>query len=318
MYNSSQNNYNKKHLIMLIIKFRKKYIFLDNFQLGLATYIATIAIMWYLERRRKRKKRVAIANFFDNTLKVRGGGFFVRRFLRRKLKKKTMYEIVDPRLVRYIRELTRNADSTEILYIDLELVAYAVRTMHRPRSSEFPIRGIFTFINPIRTYVTIALSASGGIYMWLKYKISVVVGSIAIGCMVYSMPYSHYDGRMFSALPYNEDNVQYVLKHPEVGRIITCVETSPLKYNVYDMEGELISDKEKTNSTDVKRGPIKGTGESAVCVRHKNIKRKSQVSSLSKLEHKVTKKDYEESEKDASYVRDTKNKEPIRIRENRR
>lgn len=214
---------------MIIIKFKGKYIYLDNFQLGFAAYISTIGVMWVIEwyKNRKSRKRVAIGRFLNTTLNVRGGGFFLRRFLKRNLKRQTIYEVVDPRLIRYIRELTNTVDSKEVLYIDLELVAYAVRTLNRPRVLDLPIRGIFTIINPVRTGMAIIFGSAGGVYMRLKHNTSGILGSIVVGCMVYCTPYQAYDGSLFSELPYSTSNTQYVLKQAKVGKVIICVDQSP-------------------------------------------------------------------------------------------
>lgn len=74
------------------------------------------------------------------------GDFFAREFLGTRLKKK-LYEvvIVNPSLIPYIIELTNSLDFKGILYIDLELLAYAVKTTYQWRPSDL-LLGLDTFV----------------------------------------------------------------------------------------------------------------------------------------------------------------------------
>lgn len=144
----------------IILKFRNKFIYLDNFQLGFAAYIATLGVMWFIEW---RKKRGSISTFLNNALTVRGGDFYLQKFLNRRLKAGTLYEVVNPRLIRYILQLTNSLDSKQILYIDLETLVYAIRTFKKPRLSELLINKtdtIFGLLNPVKSLGSLAIGTS--------------------------------------------------------------------------------------------------------------------------------------------------------------
>ena len=294
---------------MIIIKFRGKYICLNNFELGLATYISTIGVMYLLEWYRKRKKRGRISKCLNNTLTFRGGDLFLRKFLRKKLKKGTQYEVVNPRLTRYIRELTNLLDSKEILYVDLELLAYAIRTMNRPRASEVVMGNVVRIINPVRTIGSIVIASSAGVILKLVANSSSIVGSIVVSIILYTSPYHRYSNNLLSDLPVNDENIEYILKEPEVGKIIVSVDESPPECRIYQMEGRTVPEKEKDAFT--------SKSSKSVVVEHKReYKFNRRIRTLKDLSKSITVDDYNESKDDAAYVRRIKEREAMRIRIN--
>jgi hypothetical protein len=147
-----------------------------------------------------------------------------------------------------------------------------------------------------------------------------------MGIVVYTTP--SFDNDMIIQVPSDADNIHYVIKEPSVGRIFTYVDKSAPKCEFYNANGEilsekqisdkliyekLVSDKKEANSIDVKSGPIKGKGKSSVWIRHKKIKPTIKYGSLRQLVNKITKTDYDEAEKDASYIRGDEKKELIRV-----
>ncbi len=302
---------------MLIIKFREKYLLLDNFTLGFAGYISTLGIMCLLEWRRKRKKRDRISKCLNTTLRFRGGDYFLRRFMTNKLKKGVQYEIVNPRLVRYIRELTNTLNSSEIVYIDLEVLVYAIRTLDRPRPAEM-VMGIqrpaesvignvlITVINPIRTICSIVFGSFTGIVVKKVVPGSLyILTSIVFMMIVYSSPYSHYDSNLFSELPVNNQNIPYVLKEREVGKILLSVDQPLSKVKIYEMEGKPIPEKEKAAVT--------STDSKSVVVEHKPAKPERKFNqrtrTLKDLSQSVQVNDLDEAKEDTEYIRQHLDKE---------
>lgn len=292
---------------MIILKFRGKYICLDNFKLGFAAYIATVGVMCFIEWRKKRKKRGPILKSLNNVLTVRGGDVFVRRFLDKRLKKGNLYEVVNPRLTRYILELTKSVDSKEILYIDLELLAYAIRTLNRPRASEVAIGNIVRIINPVRTLFSIVIGSGAGVMVKMVAKTSTITGSIVFILILYTSPYHHYNNNLLSDVKVDNQNIEYVLKQPEVPKILVSTDESPPECKIYEMDGRIVPEKEKDAST-------------SIIVEHKpagkEYKVNRQTKRLNDLTGTITVEDFDESKDDATYVRRNKEREAMRIRIN--
>lgn len=288
---------------MIILKFRGKYICFNNFQLGFAAYISTIGVMYLLEWYRKRKKRGRISKCLNNTLTVRGG-----EFLRKRLKKGTQYEVVNPRLTRYILTLTNSLDSKEILYIDLELLAYAMRTMNRPRPSEVVMGGVGRIVNPVRTIGSIVIGSSAGVIVKLVANTSSILGSIAIIMILYTSPYHQYSNNLLSDLPVNNENIEYILKEPEVRKIIVSLDESFPECKTYQMEGKTFTSK-SSESVVVEHKPAKSAKSAK-----KEYKFNRRIRTLKDLEKNITVDDSNESIDDAAYVRRNKEREAMRIR----
>ncbi len=289
---------------MLIIRFRGKYICLNNFKLGFAAYISIISVMYLLEWGRKRKKRGSISNRINNMLTLRGGDIFRRKFLRKKLKKGRQYEVVNPRLIRYIRQLTNSLDSKEILYIDLELLAYAIRTLNRPRASEVVMGGVVSIVNPVRTIGSIVIGSFARIIVKVITNTSSIIGSVVLIILLYTSPYRQYNDNLLSDLSVNNENIQYILKEPQAGKIIVSIDDSCPELKTYQMEGKTFTSKDSES----------------IVVEHKPTKKKRKfnrrVWTLNDLKKDMTADDYNESEEDAAYVRRPTGREGMRIRIN--
>ena len=80
--------------------------------------------------------------------------------------------------MRYIRQLTKSLDSKEAIYVDLELLAYAIRTMNRPRLSELAMGPIVTIINPIRTAGSFIIGTVGGVLVKVKTTAPLFISSV--------------------------------------------------------------------------------------------------------------------------------------------
>jgi len=297
---------------MIILKFRGKYICLNNFELGFAAYCSTICLMYLLELYRKRRKRGRISKSLNNALTCRGGEIFLREFLRKRLKKGSQYEVVNPRLTRYILELTNSLDSKEILYIDLELLAYAIRTMNRPRPSEVLMGGVVRIVNPVRTIGSIVIGSSAGVILKLVANTSCIMGTVVVVMILYTSPYHRYSNNLLSDLPVNNENIEYILKEPEVGKIVVSVDECPPDCKIYQMEGRTVPEEEKDAFT--------SKSSKSVVVEHKPAKRQYKFNrrtwTLKDLSKTITADDYNESKDDAEYVRKSKEREPMRIRIN--
>lgn len=293
----------KNENIMIIIKFRGKYICLNNIELGCAAFIATIGVMYLLERYRERKKRGRISKCLNNTLTFRGGGIFLREFLRKRSKKGKQYEVINLRLTRYIRELKNSLDSKEILYIDLELLAYAIKTMNRPKPSELVMGSVVRIVNPVRTISSVVIGSTAGVIVKLVANSHSVIGSIVFIMVLYTSPYHPYSNNLLSDLPVNNENIEYILKEPEVGKILVSVDECPPECKVYQIEGRTFTSKDSES----------------VVVEHKPAKREYKFNTRTRTlkDLNITVDDYTESEEDAAYVRSRiKEREAMRIRMN--
>lgn len=299
---------------MIVIKFRDRYIYLDNFQVGFAAYVTTIGVMCVLEwrKKRKKKKRDLLSKCLNTTLIFRGGDIFVRRFLKHKLNKGTQYEVVDPRLIRYIRELTKTLNSKEILYIDLEILAHYLRTLNRPRTSEILANRKIQIFNSVRTIGSAISRTVAGVAVKLTNRVNLdgFISSVVVSALMYTLPYRYYQDSMLSELPFDHQNIQYLLKQPKVERLLVSLDDSPPECKVYMIKGKTILEKKRDESS---------KDSESIVVKHPPAKKKERKfnTKIMRLEHlssRIKVSDYNEAKDDAEYVRTSKEREAIRIR----
>ena len=115
---------------------------------------------------------------------------------------------------------------------------------------------------------------------------------------------------MLSYLPVDNQKIQYLLKEPEVGKIVVSMDQSPPELNVYQRDGIPVPEKEKDAFT--------CKDSKSVVVKHKLAKRKykfnKRTRTLEDLSNTITVDEYNESKEDAAYLLRTKEPEPMRIR----
>lgn len=150
--------------------------------------------------------------------------------------------------------MTNSVDSKGILYIDLELLAYAVKTLYRPRPSDLAI-GLGTFviriIDPVKTIGSAIIGSVMGFIVKRVTNTSINIGSIVLIIIVYTSQYRPYKNNLISDVKVNNQNIEYVLKHSESTKILVFSGESPPECLIYENDGQIVSDKDKSNSNSI-------------------------------------------------------------------
>ncbi len=294
---------------MIIIKFRGKYIILDAFDIGVVTYLATLGVILLLKWRKKTPKGSASRFLNRSILKVRGGDYLLRRFLKKKLKKGRLVEITDPAVIRKICVLLNYADSTGLTYIDTEVFAYALKTKNRVKISELVTHGFFTCFETVKVVISVIIAAVVAKTIALFASIPIILSTIVLIALIYcTTPFQYYSGSVLTELPVNQDNISYVLKGPKEQKFVTSLDKISPELKVYQKDGKIIASKEEEKNGD------------SIVLEHRAPKKKKDRERMHNrktwtfrdIGDKVTANEASEINEDVTYVREKSEREEAR------
>lgn len=191
-----------------------------------------------------------------------------------------------------------------------------MKTLNRSRPQELfmgnIVGGLVTIINPIRTVFAITISFTTGIISYLVANTPTIIGSIMIGMIVYMSPYEQYSDNILSELKVTQQNIPYILKDAQNGKIIAFVDEVPSNTQVFETNGTLLPSEGDSGSLVVEH-------KGSLVMEHKPVKkRNTKIKTLKDLNKNVSKSDYDEVEEDATYVRQNleREREAMRVRIN--
>ena len=172
-------------MLIIIIKNKNTVIFLDTFVIGLVAYSVTIAILWYIEKRKKRKKTVSVLTRLIYSL--RAGDKHTSSFFRKHIKFNKAYLVQDLKIYRFIREITNTEDSDEILVIDLGTFSYALKNYQnyqlnvRSAYARIQVKNIsLVIINLSKTIFTVLLSSAMGTFTFVFLGLKTAICTILL------------------------------------------------------------------------------------------------------------------------------------------
>lgn len=285
---------------MLIIKFRGKYILLSNLQLGFCGFAATTGLLLLLEMRKRFKRKKKLLKF-DNILHgLRGGGKDVRRLLLKKFNKVSYLRVKDKDLIKFIRRLTKTTTDDGILYIDIEILAYALRHLDDFRISDFFSKGPKILKQYIITTSVCIVGSVISLVTKIIFGLKVAVLTTVVGWIFLFSPLRYNNANKLENLPLDHNNIEFVMTGPGKGDVIVSVAKPPAGINAYIIDGMIQKEKTEGNISTSTSGAKR---KSDLYMRHKKSTKRGKVMTLKKLSKQIPYDHYIEAEEDAEYVR---------------
>ena len=285
---------------MLIIKFRGKYILLSNLQLSFCGFAVTTCLLLLLEMRKRFKRKKKLLKFNNILNGLRGGGINLRRLLCKKFKKVSYLRVKDKDLIQFIRKLTITTNDDGILYIDVEILAYALEHINDFRIDEILSKGPKMFRRFLINTSVFILGIGTAIVTNIIFGLKVLVITTAVGSALIFSPLRENNTNKLENLPLDHNNIEYVMIGPGKSDVIVSIAKAPAGLNAYRIDGMIQEEKTDGNSF---TSTSEAKGKSDLYMRHEKSTKSGRVMTLDKLAKKIPHKDYSEAEDDAKYVR---------------